>query len=64
MGGGEDVPVVDERPAAELASVVAQLRDPRPLVLLRRPTAHHAQRVHSVDPLCEKYIYFSFAQQM
>ena len=51
MGGGEDVPVVDERAAAELAAVVAQLRDPRPLVLLRRPAVHDAQRVLPVDPL-------------
>ena len=49
--GGEDVPVVDERAAAELLAVVAQLRDPRPLVLLRRPAVHDAQRVLTLDPL-------------
>lgn len=41
MRGGEHMHVIDERPSAELPSVVEQRHDPRPLVQLRVVTANY-----------------------
>merc|ERR1719195_275780 len=42
---GQDVLPGDERAAAELATVLQQRRDPRPLALVRRPAVDHLEGV-------------------
>jgi len=44
----KDVFLCDERPTAELATIVKKSSDPGPLVLVSRPTIHHSEGVLTI----------------